>query len=359
MDIHGKTIWQQSAGDTDRNHVEVCTNFDVILNGPGGHGPWPACRKTLKHKGTSPKKLTDLRRFCEEMKPGDLVVLKLGTKEVYAVGKIEDGYIFHPEFGDIDGWDLQHVRRVRWLWKPSEPKIFDRPVLKFGDTTQHLLKGEVWTWLQDTLQVKPIARPQQLAALPPQPSKEFLFDEVVEFLCDSRICCQSFEEVSKQLERIVELAQWYSTQGEDPSEYETVSYLINPLLRLLGWHPQQMAIEWHNIDVALFANLPRCDKNLTVILEAKRRKRSCLHALPQATRYAESRPSCRRLILADGIHYWVYIRRGEKWIVYAHLNLKRLRSDLPIYRCAGAKEALRAMTPSWTDSCVSMTDPRN
>ena len=46
---------------------------------------------------------------------GDLDVLRLGTSEVYGVGEVLGDYPGVDEFGDVDGWALQHVRRVRWL----------------------------------------------------------------------------------------------------------------------------------------------------------------------------------------------------------------------------------------------------
>lgn len=52
-------------------------------------------------------------RFAEEMNDGDLAVLRIGTSNVHAVGKIAGGYEWREEFGDVDGWELQHVRRAR------------------------------------------------------------------------------------------------------------------------------------------------------------------------------------------------------------------------------------------------------
>ncbi len=77
MDTSGKTVWQQAAGDTDRHYSEQCLRWSVILNGPGYLGPWPDCEKPLRDSGVSLRKITDLRRFAEEMKDGDFVVLEL------------------------------------------------------------------------------------------------------------------------------------------------------------------------------------------------------------------------------------------------------------------------------------------
>src|SRR6476660_9452172 len=111
MDITGRTIWQVAAGDTDRNYVDLLLDWDVVAMGPGNEGPWPDCVNAMQTY-TSGKKLADLRRFNEAMKSGDLIVLRLGTTDIYGVGVIESPALWLDDFGDVDGWDLQFVRRV-------------------------------------------------------------------------------------------------------------------------------------------------------------------------------------------------------------------------------------------------------
>jgi len=53
MDISGKPIWQQAAGDTDRDYSQLCLEWDVILNGPGYAGAWPASAEPLTRDGWS------------------------------------------------------------------------------------------------------------------------------------------------------------------------------------------------------------------------------------------------------------------------------------------------------------------
>ncbi len=67
MNVAGRTIWQQAAGDNDRDYVDLCLRWGVILNGPGHLGRWPDCRSPLHEEGWSTKKLSDLKRFCEDM----------------------------------------------------------------------------------------------------------------------------------------------------------------------------------------------------------------------------------------------------------------------------------------------------
>lgn len=35
IDLENRNIWQQAAGDSNRNYVGICLDWDVILNGPG------------------------------------------------------------------------------------------------------------------------------------------------------------------------------------------------------------------------------------------------------------------------------------------------------------------------------------
>jgi hypothetical protein len=142
-------IWQHCAGDTNRNCADVCLEWGVILNGPGHTGPWSVGQEGLRAAGWSGRKLADLRRFAEEMQNGDLVVLRIGTSEVRGVGRVVGEYEWSDAFGDVAGWDLQHFRRVHWLWKFGDSEqAFQSYALKPGDTTQRLTSGPVYEWVQ-------------------------------------------------------------------------------------------------------------------------------------------------------------------------------------------------------------------
>ncbi|MFZ5768621.1 MAG: hypothetical protein ACOY3F_07995 [Bacillota bacterium] len=149
MDVSGRRVWQVAAGDAERNYAGLCLARDVVLNGPGSEGPWPDCAEALRSKwALSRRKLADLRQFCEEMKDGDLVVLRVGTADVYGVGVVVGGYLWCGDFGDVCGWSLEHVRRVSWLWKcGGEPKRFEPYTLKPGTTVQLLDSQQVIDWI--------------------------------------------------------------------------------------------------------------------------------------------------------------------------------------------------------------------
>lgn len=349
MDIKNKTIWQQAAGDTDRDYADLCLKWGVILNGPAYAGPWPECREKLSEDGWSSHKLTDLRRFAEEMTEGDLVVLRLGTSIILAVGEIVGNYEWCPEFGDIDGWEIQHVRRVRWLWDSMEnPRQFETYTLKFGDTTQKLDSTIVNDWLSG-LHIPSDRYECDLPELPDVDSAcDIHLDDVSGFLFDHGVASDSIAKMLEDIGELVRIAKWYQRTSM-PSEHETVAYLVIPLLRALGWTPQRMAVEWNRVDIALFNSLPREDENLTVVVEAKKMNASCLTAMSQAQAYAQGKSECRRLIVTDGLRYGVYTRNeSDEFTLSAYMNLTRLRSSYPIYPCSGAREALLIMAPEWS-----------
>lgn len=291
--------------------------------------------------------MTIIRRFAEEMADGDLVALRLGTAQVVAVGRVVGDYQYHPEFGDVDGWDLEHVRRVRWIWSDlKNPKGFPAYSMKFGDTTQRLRDGEVHEWVR-SLDVDLGHGDTGLPELPEVlADNDASIESISNFLFHDGVASTSVNRLASEMGELIRIANWYKASPNKPSEHETVAYLIAPLLRALGWTPQKMAIEWNYVDVALFDRLPRVDENLCVVVEAKKMDRSCLTAIGQASGYALSRSNCKRLIVTDGIRYAVFVDGSEE--PYAYINLTRLKRRYPIYgECLGAHHALLAMAPEW------------
>ena len=85
---------------------------------------------------------------------------------------------------------------------------------------------------------------------------EISVDSISEYLFDKGVASNSISSLLDQIGEFVRIANWYNRSGNEPSERETVSYLVVPLLRALGWTPQRMAIEWNRIDIALFSQPP-------------------------------------------------------------------------------------------------------
>lgn len=341
-----RTIWQQACGDTNRNYSKICLEWDVILNGPGDCGAYPECMEVLRNwEWISSRKITDIWRFAEEMKSGDIVVLRIGTSTVLGVGEIVGEYEWSDCFGDIDGWDIQHVRRVRWLWNGLDtPQYFKTYALKQGDTTQKLTSPDVISWLEE-LEIAEDDLNYEIKELP-KVGNIITHSEIGEYLFAQGVSSNSIEELMTEFNELQRIAKWYWSVSA-PSEFETVAYLVVPILRAIGWTPQKMAIEWNKVDIALFDRLPREDENLSIVVEAKKKDSSCLTAISQAQGYAEGKSNCKRLIVTDGLRYGVYLKQENKYTLHAYFNLINLRDNYPVYNCFGVKEALSMMTPDW------------
>ncbi len=94
-------------------------------------------------------------------------------------------------------------------------------------------------------------------------------ESIAEYLYNKGTTSNSIERLTQVIDGLKIIAKWYLKETA-PSESETKAYLIIPLLRALGWTPQKMALEWKNIDIALFSKLPRTVKNLITLTEAKK-----------------------------------------------------------------------------------------
>ena len=168
MNTERKKIWQVAAGDGPRHYAGLCLQNDVIVIGPGAEGPWPECEKKLLVKGrVTAQKMGMIRRFVQAVSPGDLIVLRVGTQTVYGVGEVVGPYMWVPDFWNVQTWDLQHTRRVRWLWQNFEhPKKFPPYSLKFGASLQEInsTQVQVLAWLKG-LDVPAAAYSRPLALL--------------------------------------------------------------------------------------------------------------------------------------------------------------------------------------------------
>ncbi len=151
MNIEGKNILQVAAGNGNNTHyAKQCLQQDVIIFGPGRYGAWPDCETPMRGNGWTATKAGIIRRFAEDIKPGDIVVLRVGTQHVYGVGEVVGDYGWSNLFSNVQGWDLQHFRRVRWLWlQEDEPEVFPVYSLKFGSSVQYLVSPVVRRWLEE------------------------------------------------------------------------------------------------------------------------------------------------------------------------------------------------------------------
>jgi len=347
MDIENKTVWVIACGDGYRNFSKVCLDWDVVLCGRGSAGPYADNLPEYYTKNGC------YRKFAKEVKDGDVVILRLGTSIILGVGIVVGEYGWSDLFWNIDGWDLQNYRRVRWLWSPeNEGDGYFPHALNWGGIV-HILKSDVVKdWLKSlTFTSAQLERP--LEKLPEIESKKVTDEEIGKYLSENGVSSTYVETLLKELDELRHLVNWYDENKEWPTEYETVAYLVVPVLRALGWTHQKMAIEWNHIDIALFDHLPRQDENLAVVVEVKRKGHTCLYAQKQAEGYAQGKDHCKRLIVTDGLCYGTYLKTDDgSWKLCAYFYLPYLTDEHPIYGCKGAKEALKIMAMEWKDEAV-------
>jgi len=342
MDLTGKTLWQVGAGDTERSYGDICIKFDVMIAGPGEIGTYDEER--YAHLGDI---RNSLRRFCKEARRGDIVLLRLGTGDVLAVGEIsDDAAEWLDAFADVDGWDLQHVRRIRWF--PNTARAFPPRTLGGQVRTFAAVNVEpVRAWVE-SLDIEETKRNREIAPLPP--AGTFLEPtELGKQLFIEGLPSEHVDKLMTTFASLQRVASWYWNETKRPegrpSEQETVCYLVIPLLLSLGWSQQTAALQWNYVDVALFRGMPPTDATLACVVEAKLLGRSVFSPLGQAREYAlrVGRESCDRLVVTDGIRYALHRRSGDNFSLEAYLNILKMRDAYPLLGCGGAVQAVLGM----------------
>jgi len=306
------SIWQLAGGPASRPYADVFLQHGVGLIGPGDAGAWKAERDDDEFEGGF------VRRFASEMQVGDVVLLRTGIATITAVGIVASDYAYLNQFDDVNGWDLQHARRIRWCKLPQE-YTFGTPV--FGANPTRCSR----TWHEE---VKDYA--DRFLNSPPthwqnEPLPELPLEE------------PSLEKVPQMLQGIIAKAQDLSSLywdrqgfGDFPTEDEMVAHFVVPFLRALGWPPERIAVKWRYIDVALFATLPRVPENCGFVIEAKRLGAGVEGALEQAKGYVESLGVPHDVVVTDGFRYRMYsCEDGFAPVAYANLiRLKQSACDL-------------------------------
>ena len=229
------------------------------------------------------------------------------------MGLVAGDYVYLNAFDDVNGWDLQHGRRVRWCRLPADhtftsavfgansprcSRVWNEEVLDFA---KRFLKSPRTHW--------------QTALLPELPAEEPPLDDVPTAL----------QGIVAQAADLVPLLQDQQSLGELPSEDELIAHVVVPFLRALGWPPERITVQWRHIDVAVFRSLPRTPENCHLVIEAKRLDAGVEGALEQAKGYVEALGVRRDVVVTDGVRYRMYAGgRGFEPVAYANLGrLKR------------------------------------
>ncbi len=344
-------LWQVANGDGSRDTSQVFLTYGIAAIGPGDWGFYYDNYEIYTNNNDK-----FVSKLVNEVVPGDLIVLRSGTRRIVATGIVcptgsspslldkdpPSAYLYHEAFGDLDGMDWQHIIRVSWRIvnhefkteicgpRPSRlSKVRNDEVIKF--VSEHLPSNE-----------------STLPALPPEPVSMNISGLATE-LFGCGLSNSSVEMTISAIERIRRLLAWYRIAGY-PKEHETVSHMVIPLLLGLGWSEQQLAVEWNNIDIAAFgtASLPanvRHHQNCKMIVEVKRVGEGLWWAGQQAKSYLEKyglADICARLVVTDGVRYNVLDCKTQD---FYYINLDH--DKLFVHTIDGKKsaDALRWMQP--------------
>lgn len=301
-------IWQVSAGPTDRSYADQFLKHSVALIGPGDAGPWCPERYDEEFEGRS------IRRFAVELQIGDVLLLRTGLSTITAVGLVASEYQYLPQFDDVNGWDLQHGRRVRWCPLP-EPYDFGERV--FGANPPRLSRvreADIVEYANSFVRSPPTA--WQIAPLPGLPAEQVELEAPPTEL----------QEIVAQVHDLSRLYGDVKSFGERPMEDELVAHYVVPFLRALGWPVERIAVKWRYIDVSVFSKLPRVPEHCHYLIEAKRLGAGVEGALEQAIRYVSDLGVQCDVVVTDGIRYRMY-EASKDFEPVAYANLARLKQS--------------------------------
>ncbi len=305
---HPRQVWQLSGGPPSRSYADVFLRYGVGLLGPGDPGAWTSDRSDEDYEGSF------ARRFASEMAAGDIVLLRTGLSRVRAVGVVAGGYEYLNQFDDVNGWDLQHSRRIHWSSLPVE---YDFGASVFGANPPRFSRVASEQVLDYARRF--VASPPnywQEAPLPALPEEEPLLAEVPPQICN----------VVAEVQDLFPLLWDREQFGDHPTEDELVTHFVVPLLRAFGWPPERIAVKWKYIDVTLFAALPRTAANTHLVIEAKRLGAGVEGALEQAKGYVTGLGVPRDIVVTDGVRYRLY-SAAQDYAPTAYANLVRLKQS--------------------------------
>lgn len=338
------TYWQIAAGQGARDYSEVFLKFGIMLVGAGNPGSYFDNQDHYKSRNWGRR----IVHFAEHVvEDEDYVVLKKGAGrgewEVRAVGLVVGGYEHLEQFGDVEGWDLQHCRSVHWKRLPEKTHTKELSRGTFSKINRRWVKvlaQRIWEEGQ-TVESEDI----------PFVAKTVSDEDLVERLIGNGLRPADAETVIQTIWRVRRLARWYQSYGSDLSEHEIRTFLIAPIMLALGWSEQKIKIEWKNTDMSFFSQIYRRSEEPCMILESKRIHEGLDYAEKQLIRYAKNFPECRRLVASDGIRFQLYIKQNDQWNLRrdfkSYMNLLNLKERHPyLENIGGAPDLCANLMPN-------------
>jgi hypothetical protein len=301
-------IWRVSGDSDDRPFADEFKTHGVgLLVEPDGWGQ--SYQKRFQRC---------LRVFRDEVKAGDVFAATSKRNIVRCIGVVDGDYRELPQFDDLYGWNMRHARRVRWNLHLQEHQVGEPGRETLPSIDEIGRDSAMGRYVLDCLNSEPTG--WKTSPLPELPAVEECIDELPD----------AFLTLREAWALVNDLVRAYSDRDnfpDYPCEAEVESHFVVPVLRGLGWRPEQIAVEIRRMDVVVFSKLPRTPRNCRFIIEIKRLGTGPAHwGLKQVRAYRRDFcPSCDAVV-TDGVRYWLYGEEPEaKLLLYA--NLLRLRKS--------------------------------
>ncbi|MDE2860535.1 MAG: hypothetical protein OYI31_08175 [Chloroflexota bacterium] len=343
------TYWQVAAGEGARDYSSLFLQYGVIVMGSGHLGSYREHPERFRGHKDWRKKIVTL---ADRMKQGDVVILKRGHRakgRIIAVGRVASDYEWLEPFGDVDGWDLRHGRRVEWFRADSNKPAEGLARGTISRVQKHDLRKKA-----DDLVGRECARADAIG-IPPA-AGILSDDDLMDRLSVEGIIGPDTSTLKATIQSVRKLAAWYIPHMSRISEHEVRTFLIIPLLLALGWNEKQIRIEWSiggaRSDTALFQGEFVKDAKPYLIVESKRFGMGLDGAGRQAVKYAGE---CNRIVTSTGDRYWLFEKHpSEKWDrgamkqthLRAYMNLFRLKDRHPyLPNVGGAPDLLKSLMP--------------
>ena len=331
--------WQIACGSAGRDYADYFLKFGMAFVGG--------------------QKNIDQMRLVEA---GDHMILKRGTSSILAVGLVTEAWNEDEAkhwLRDVDGWDLRANCRVKWH---EVDENGGRTVTGLTRSTlQRVHQQELINVARELMENNSVDKDRrETDVAEPKPTEKIGEEELLSFLVREGLRPGSASELSRALQRIRLLADYYYSdpgfRWDDVREHETRSFLIVPLMLALGWSEQQIKIELpaggqKRADMAFFARPYRRDPDdCVLILESKGFSQGLTYARDQAENYANNFINCRTIVVSNGYCYKAFERDRETQEFptepTAYLNVRDPRRNYPLDpQRGGALETLKLLLP--------------
>jgi hypothetical protein len=349
-------VWQIACGEKGRRYQRLFLDHDVMFLGPGRFGAYSPSLYDAnpEAKAEGEGKITSIRQFATEVRPGDLVLLRSGYN-VLSIGVVDTDYFHATAFDDVYGWDLEHCRRV--IWQRQHDGALQR-IQSSADLFEDRKQIPMFTRVNHPRNLDPIRDllPQivrrPLNVLPESPPPPLSLEQLSDALFREGLSYDACVHVERAIRKLRGLLGWYGDERSPgrPTEHEVVAHMILPLMLALGWSEQLLAVEWRKIDLAVFTHAPTTASSCGLVCEAKGMDNPLQDVVEQAIGYCDKHQldHCSKILVGDGGYFSLYRKIAGAWETdpSGYVSLRKLRRHYLLPKGADAVKTLMALTPS-------------